>query len=80
MQATTSQDKFLTVPIPRQFVMKDSDFHQFINIKAILKQTLGLEVSYKEHDSLDNDKYVATFTVTNWGITDAPILDTLRSK
>ena len=80
MQATTTQDKYLTLPIPRQFVMKDNDFHQFINVKAILKQTLGLEVTYKEHDSLDNGKYVATFTVTNWGITDASILDTIRAK
>jgi hypothetical protein len=80
MQATTSQDKFLTVPIPRQFVMKDSDFHQFINIKAILKQTLRIEVSYKEHEELDNGKYVATFTVTDWGIINASQLDTIRAK
>jgi len=79
MQATTIQDKFISVQIPRQFVMKDSDFHQFINVKAIFKKTLGLEVTYKEHDELDNGKYVATFTVTNWGITDASILETHRA-
>lgn len=79
MQTNTTQDKFLSVQIPRQFVMKDSDFHQFINIKSILKKTLGLEVTYKEHDELDNGKYVATFTVTNWGIVDASILDIVRA-
>jgi len=78
MQATATQDKFLSVQIPRQFVMKDSDFHQFINIKSILKKTLGLEVTYKEHDELDNGKYVATFTVTNWSVESKP-LDILRA-
>jgi hypothetical protein len=78
MDTKTNQDKYLTVQIPRQFTMKDSDFHQFINIKAILKQTLGLEVVYKEHDELDNGKYVATFTVTNWVIVNVSQLDTLR--
>jgi hypothetical protein len=78
MQATTTQDKFISVQLPRQFTMKDSDFHQFINIKYILKNTLGIEVTYKEHDELDNGKYVATFTVTNWGIVNVSQLDTLR--
>lgn len=68
MQATTTQDQYLNIIIPRQFTVKDSDFHQFINIKTILKQTLRIEVSYKEHEELDNGKYVATFTVTDWGI------------
>lgn len=78
MTANHITDQFLTVPIPRQFVMKDTDFHQFINVKAILKKTLGLETSYKEHETLDNGKYVATFTVTNWGIVDGSILDIVR--
>jgi len=80
MTTNTSHDKFISVQIPRQFVVKDTDFHQFINVKAILKQTLGIEVSYKEHDSLDNGKYVATFTVTNWFITDGSILETHRAQ
>jgi hypothetical protein len=79
MQSPTTQDKFISVQIPRQFTIKDYDFHQFINVKAILKQTLGLEVSYKEHEELDNGKYVATFTVTNWFITDGSILETHRA-
>jgi hypothetical protein len=78
MTANHITDQFLTVPIPRQFVMKDTDYHQFINIKSILKNTLGLETSYKEHETLDNGKYVATFTVTNWGIVDSSFLDTVR--
>lgn len=79
METKTTQDKFIAVQIPRQFTMKDSDFHQFINVKAILKQTLGIEVTYKEHDQLDNGRYVATFTVTNWFITDGSILETHRA-
>ena len=78
MQATTTQDQYLNIIVPRQFEVKDSDFHQFINIKAILKKTLRIEVTYKEHDELDNGKYVATFTVTDWGIINPPQLDTLR--
>ncbi len=79
MTANATQDQYLNIIVPRQFTVKDSDFHQFINIKSILKNTLRVEVTYKEHDELDNGKYVATFTVTNWGLINASELDTLRT-
>jgi hypothetical protein len=79
MTANATQDQYLNIIVPRQFTVKDSDFHQFINIKAILKNTLRVEVSYKEHDELDNGKYVATFTVTNWGLINVSELDTMRT-
>ena len=79
MTPNDNQDQYLNIIVPRQFTVKDTDFHQFINIKAILKNTLRVEVTYKEHDELDNGKYVATFTVTNWGLINASELDTFRS-
>jgi hypothetical protein len=63
MQNEYKAEDLKTVVIPKEFVVKDVDFHHFISVKQILNSTLGIRVSYKEHEELDNGQYVATFTV-----------------
>lgn len=57
-----TEDNKCSVTIPRTFIMKTDDYHEFYSYKKFLSNHLGLVYNVKEHGTEDRE-YKATFSL-----------------